>query len=126
MPRTKPVAPTRRFATDQRCESQLTYLRHASGLALGLRKPPSPSSIIRRAVDRYTEHIADLIAAGRLDGLPGPHPQDAGAEARKLVEHARIADAAPPVSFVDLEGALQSWGEAIRARIAPTIPTKDA
>lgn len=124
MPRTKPVPPTRRFATDQRSESQLTYLRHASGLAFGLRKPPSPSAIIRRAIDRYAEHVADLLEAGRLDGLPGPHPQDAGAEARKLADHARIVDAPPPVSFVDVEGMLQPWADAIRAQHALTIPTK--
>jgi hypothetical protein len=115
MSRTKPVAPTRRFATDQRCESQLEYLRHVSSLTIRDGKPPSHSAIIRRAVVRYIEHVADLIAAGQLDGLSGPHPQDAGVEAHELADYERVVSAGPPVAFVDVAGRLQPWAAATRA-----------
>jgi hypothetical protein len=121
MPRTNPVAPTRRFAADQRCESQLEYLRHVCSLAIRDGRPPSHSAIIRRAVARYIEHVADLIESGQLDGLPGPYPQDAAAEARALADYERIADAAPPVAFADVAGRLQPWAAAIQAGAMPPL-----
>lgn len=128
MSRSKAVAPTRRFATDPRAESQLAYLRHASALAISSGRQPSYSTIIRRAIGLYTEHVGTLIEAGRLDGLNGPHEQDANAERGELSDYGHIVEAAPPVSFVDLEGKLQPWGDAIRAGVRRSlmIPTQSA
>lgn len=128
MSRSKAVAPTRRFATDNRAESQLAYLRHACALAISGGRPPSYSTIIRRAIGLYTEHVGTLIEAGRLDGLSGPHDQDASAERRELADYGHIVEAAPPVTFVDVAGKLQPWGDAIRANVHRSllIPTQGA
>lgn len=124
MPRTKPAAPARRFATDQRSESQLTYLRHAIALSITGGRPPSPSTVIRRALGLYTEHLGNLIESGHLDDLSGGHPQDAHAEqeALELAEYRQIVDAAPPVTFADVNGRLQTWAAAIQRDLGLAIP----
>jgi hypothetical protein len=57
------------------------------------------------------------LEAGRLDGLSGPHPQDAEAERAALEDHGRITEASPPVRLVDQQGRLLPWQEAILSNI---------
>lgn len=126
MPSNKPTAPVRRYASDARSRSQLQYLRSVSVLALGNGRPPSDSTLIRRAIARYVEHVRDMIEAGRLQGLPGPDAQDVDSERKAINEHARIVTADLPRTLVDSSGRLNSWQEAIAAAIdnGLAIPTK--
>jgi hypothetical protein len=132
MPRSnKPVAATRRYATDDRCESQLVWLQQVGVLAFGGKRPPSASQIIRRAVGLLTEHTTMTIEAGRHDGLTGPRPQDAAAERAALEDHGRIIEAPPPTKLIDQQGRLLPWQEAIlrngfrASALNLAIPAKD-
>lgn len=123
---------SRRWLSDPRCDSQLSWLRKVAALTLNEKRIPSDSTLIRRALARYAEHWADLLAAGRLDGLTGPHPQDAEAERALLAEYASIAAAPSPETMVDGTGRVLTWqeslAEAMQRRDARTfaIPTPPA
>jgi hypothetical protein len=131
MPRPKLKAASIRVAVDDRCSSQIEWLRKVSTLAIGGKRPPSSSQIIRRAVGLLTEHVTMQIEAGRHDGLPGPRPQDAAAERAALEDHGRIIEAAPPTKLVDQQGRLLPWQEAIlrngfrASALNLAIPSKD-
>jgi hypothetical protein len=102
---------TRRFATDPRFDAHLTYVQSALVLALG-DGAPSYSTIVRRAVALLAEqHVSTMIEAGRMDGLPGPHAQDAAAEREAIRSYGRISDAPTPTRLVDGNGRLLKYCE---------------
>jgi hypothetical protein len=106
---------TRRFATDPRFDAHLTYLQAALVLALG-DGAPSYSTIVRRAVALLAEqHVSTMIEAGRLDGLPGPHAQDAAAERDAVRSYSRLSDATAPTRHVDGLGRQLTFCEATQS-----------
>lgn len=106
-----PLGATRRFATDPRFNAHLTYLQSALVLALG-DGAPSYSTIVRRAVALLAEqHVSSMIEAGRLDGLPGPHPHEVAAEREEMRRYGRISDARTPTRQVDGNGRLLTYSE---------------
>ncbi len=121
MPTTKPYHQARRWVADSRADSQVRWLRSVYALSLNTERPPSDSAIIRRALARLAEHMNDLLLAGRLDGLQGPHIQDAEAEAKLLKEYAAITPAPPPAAAVDTDGQFLLWQEAIAKDIQRTF-----
>lgn len=116
-PKRKLKVDSMRVAVDDRCSSQLEWLRKVGVLAFGGKRPPSHSQLVRRAVGLLTEHVTMTLEAGHLDGLTGPHPQDAAAERAALEDHARITETGPPVRLVDRQGRLLPWQEAILSNI---------
>lgn len=129
MPSKKPKA-VRRWVSDPRSDSQLRWLRNIASLTLETGRPPSDSTLMRRALARYVDHWYDLLQAGRLDGFPGPHPQDAHAERKLLDQYTLVTASAQPAALVDNRGRIQTWeeaiGAAIQSRLGLTIPTADS
>jgi len=104
---------SRRWAADPRCDSHLAWLRKVITLTLDEPRVPSDSNLIRRALSCYAEHWADMLAAGRVEGLTGPHPQDADAERALLAEYSAITTAPQPTTLVDEAGRVLTWQEAL-------------
>ena len=103
-----------RYASDPRHDSQLAFLQRACLLTMG-GGVPSRSQLVRRAVGLLTDHVSDMIQAGRLDGRPMPHEQDTAAERLALRDFGRIADAPPPRAQVDARGRVLTWAEAVQS-----------
>lgn len=114
-----PKSESRRFAVDSRCWSQLAWLRRVSVLAAD-GQPPSYSQLIRRAVSLLTEHVATMIEAGRVDGLPGPRQQDTAAEQAALSDHARLVASDAPRAMVNSRGHLLMWRESLSPAQSPS------
>lgn len=123
---TKNPFQSRRVAFDGRADSQLAWLQRTATIFVGdPTRAPSYSQLVRRAVDLYTEHMAAIILAARMDDRSAPYPADVSAEKKALAEHARLVDAAPPGVLMDRSGRLLDWHEAISREIdlGLTIPT---
>lgn len=124
--RKNPVAGTRRFAADRRCESQLTWLMKVGVLAVDTKRPPSYSQLIRRAIGLLTDHVADMINEGKSAGLPGLLPADAARERAALEDYFTITNAELPASFVDTKGLLKAWAESLPTpNLGLAIPVKE-
>jgi hypothetical protein len=104
---------TRRFASDDRLDSQLTFLQSSLVLALA-DGAPSYSAIVRRAVGLLVNHVGALAEAGRVAGLPGLRSQDAAQEREAMKDYARITDAPAPRRHTDDRGRLLTWQESVR------------
>ena len=109
---TKPRWGYVRVRSDARFRSQLRYLQTVTALALD-EHAPSVSLLVRRSIGRLIEHYEDILEAGRLEGMKGPHEQDVRAEREALAEYGKIADAPPPKFLVDDHGAIRAWGEVV-------------
>lgn len=123
---TKPFQ-SRRLAFDERADSQLAWLQRTATIFVGdPTRAPSYSQIVRRAVDLYTDHMASILHAARLEDRSTPFPEDIAAERAALVEHSQLVSAGPPGALVDTSGRLLDWQESIAARIdlGLTIPAR--